>query len=449
MITDKKTISIQPFRAPCNATTIVPGSKSISNRALILSVMCNARVELEGLLQSEDVDLMREALEYLGVYIQKSNNNYIVHGTGGLISKKDCSINVGNAGTIARFLTCLLAAQKEGTFYMDGSDAMRKRPILELLDCLQDLGCVIEYNEKEGHFPYRLYSKGLTDKDININAQKSSQNISGILMQCSKQNRDYKINFENGTVSVPFVEMTLEMMRAFCEENTTSYTFENNSITLKNCKYKKSDFVYKIEPDATAASYFLTLPLVVGGECTVTGITNNMIQGDVGYCNVLKQLGVDIRFGLDAVTSSFNKSLSGGSFNFNDISDTFLSLAAISPLFGASLEIYGIEHTRKQETDRISAMASELRKLGQEVVEKADRLIIHSDLNKLKTSAANGVHIDTYKDHRFAMSFAILGCFDLLGNGKPWLNINDPGCCAKTFPQFFDCLNTIYLDSHV
>jgi 3-phosphoshikimate 1-carboxyvinyltransferase len=213
-------------------------------------------------------------------------------------------------------------------------------------------------------------------------------------------------------------------------------------------EYKKNNFIYQIEPDATAASYFLTLPHVVGGNCKVLGMKEEMLQGDIGYYNVLNELGACIDFDGEGVKSTNLCTLTGGSFDFIDISDTFLSLAAISPLLNEKLEIYGIEHTRKQETDRVSAMARELAKLGQDVTEKSDRLIIQPDLNKLKTVASNGVEIDTYKDHRFAMSFAILGSFNLFGDGRPWLKIKDPGCCAKTFPGFFDSLNTALNDSN-
>ena len=173
-----------------------------------------------------------------------------------------------------------------------------------------------------------------------------------------------------------------------------------------------------------------------------------MLQGDIGYYNVLNELGAYIDFDDEGVKSTNLSTLTGGSFDFVDISDTFLSLAAISPLLNDKLEIYGIEHTRKQETDRVSAMARELAKLGQDVTEKSDRLIIKPDLNKLRTVAKNGVEICTYKDHRFAMSFAILGSFDLFGDGQPWLTIKDPGCCAKTFPGFFDRLNLALIDSN-
>ena len=180
----------------------------------------------------------------------------------------------------------------------------------------------------------------------------------------------------------------------------------------------------------------------------IPGMKEQMLQGDIAYFEVLNKLGANISFDEYGVISRQGRPLSGGSFDFVDISDTFLTLAAISPLLNDTLEIYGIEHTRKQETDRVSAMARELVKLGQDVTEKPDRLIIRPNLNKLLSLARHGVEISTYKDHRFAMSFGILGSFDLFGNGQPWLKIIDPGCCSKTFPQFFDRLNTARRDSY-
>ena len=447
MIKGKTSIAIQPFTKPCYATVEVPGSKSISNRALILAAMCNGEVGLNGLLESEDVDLMRQALVDLGFTIRRDGGNFKIIGTGGVIKNKECTINVGNAGTIARFLTCFLASQKCGKYSLDGSEAMRKRPMLELLNCLTELGSEIEYEKEKGCFPFTLIANGLKKSDIHIDARKSGQNISGILMQCPLLESDCKINFENGTVSVPFIKMTLDIMRAFCENDSLNYKYSKNAIEIEKCSYKKDIHSYKIEPDATAASYFMTLPQVVGGSCVIPGMKEQMLQGDIAYYKVLNELGADITFGQSTVKSSQRHPLSGGSFDFVDISDTFLSLAAISPLLGDTLEIYGIEHTRKQETDRVSAMARELIKLGQDVTEKSDRLIIRPNLNKLRSLGKHGVEISTYKDHRFAMSFAILGSFDLLGNRQPWLKITDPGCCGKTFPLFFDRLDTARNDS--
>jgi len=448
MNTKQESIYIQPFTQSCDAVVEVPGSKSISNRALILSAMCGGEVELKGLLQSEDVDLMRQALADLGFQIRNDEKNYKINGTGGFIENKECTINVGNAGTIARFLTCFLASQKSGKFSMDGSEAMRKRPMQELLNCLVDLGCKVEYKGENGCFPFTLITNGLNKNKIQIDARKSGQNISGILMQCPLIESECEINFENGTVSIPFIKMTLEIMRSFCKNNILDYTFYNNAIKIDKCSYENENFSYNIEPDATAASYFMTLPQVVGGTCVIPGMKEQMLQGDIAYYQVLNKLGANISFDEYGVISRQERSLSGGSFDFVDISDTFLTLAAISPLLNDTLEIYGIEHTRKQETDRVSAMARELVKLGQDVTEKSDRLIIRPNINKLISRAKSGVEVMTYKDHRFAMSFGILGSLDLLGNGQPWLKINDPGCCSKTFPQFFDCLDTARMDSY-
>lgn len=448
MISDIQNISIKPFSKECNSRVKMPGSKSISNRALILSVMCEGDVELQHILQSEDVSLMQEALTELGVCITKTNNGVIVKGTGGEIPNQKSTINVGNAGTIARFLTCLLAAQSGGEYLMDGTEAMRNRPMLELLNCLEELGSTIEYKGKNGHFPFILKCNGLHGDSIRIDARKSGQNISGLLMQSPRLGNKCNITFAEGTVSLPFIDMTLKMIGKFNENKSYKYDLSSHLLEINNCAYKKDSFVYKVEPDATAASYFLTLPLVVGGECLVEGLKADMLQGDIAYCDVLKSIGGRIEYNGDGVMSCSQKTLNGGIFNFVDISDTFLTLAAVSPLLGTKLEIFGIEHTRKQETDRVSAMATELKKLGQDVTEKQDRLIIIPNLNKLRELAEHGIRIDTYNDHRFAMSFAILGTFDLYGSGKSWLTINNPHCCSKTFPDFFDRLNTARLNSY-
>ena len=448
MSTDKDSILIQPFTKPCRSKVEVPGSKSISNRALILSVMCGGKTQLKGLLESEDVDLMRQALSDLGIQIEKNETTCSIIGECGEISNKECSINVGNAGTIARFLTCLLASQKGGKYSLDGSPAMRKRPMAELLKCLTDLGCKIKYEGAEGCFPFTLHSNGINKSKIEIDASKSGQNISGILMQCPLLGTDVEIGFKQGTVSLPFIKMTLEMMRSFSENEYLNYELNEKSILIKKSNYRQENYAYNIEPDATAASYFLTLPQVVGGVVRIHQMKDVMLQGDIDFFKILNDLGANVYFDETGIVSEQGLPLSGGSFDFNDISDTFLTLAAISPILSSPLELYGIEHTRKQETDRVSAMAKELIKLGQVVIEKPDRLVIHPDLNKLKKAAFDMVSINTYNDHRFAMSFAILGCYDLFGDGRPWLKILNPGCCAKTFPGFFDHLDTTHQDSN-
>jgi 3-phosphoshikimate 1-carboxyvinyltransferase len=281
-----------------------------------------------------------------------------------------------------------------------------------------------------------------------IDATQSSQVLSAILMIAPFLDHDFDLSFVGGTVSVPFVNITLEMMKTFCGSNEFSSSFSSDTVSVRSMGYRKDNFTFKVEPDATAASYFLTLPLVVKGKCFLRGVHKEMLQGDAAYINILKAIGGEIEEKEDGTLAKFSTSPMGGEFNFNDISDTFLSLAAISPLLTSPLTISGIAHTRKQETDRVSAMARELRKLGQTVEENQDSLRITPDLNKLKALAVDGLEIETYKDHRFAMSFGILGSYNLIGNGASWLEIKDPNCCAKTFPSFFKQLNELCRNSN-
>lgn len=445
-----ESLIIEPFGKLCRGSVSVPGSKSISNRALILSALSSGETTLKGILRSEDVNLMIEALVLLGLEVEELENETTlqIKGCGGQLPSAESKIFVGNAGTIARFLTAMLAIQKSGCYELDGTEAMRKRPMGELLTFLGENGARFEFKEKDGCFPFVMETQGLSGDLRKIDATQSSQVLSAILMIAPFLEEGVSLSFEGGTVSVPFVNITLSMMKAFSGSKDFTSSVSSDSVKVNCAGYRKDDFSFAVEPDATAASYFLTLPLVVKGECSLKGVHRDMVQGDSAYIEVLQSIGAEIEERDDGIIAKYKKSPTGGDFDFNDISDTFLSLAAISPLLSSPLTIRGIAHTRKQETDRVSAMASELRKLGQGVEESEDALRVTPNINKLKELAANGVAIDTYEDHRFAMSFGILGCYDLLENGAPWLKIKDPNCCAKTFPSFFEELESVRRISH-
>jgi len=438
-------LEIIPFTDRCSATTSVPGSKSISNRAFILAAMCEAKINLQGMLISEDVNLMKEALVSLGVRIEvgEQENELVVYGCGGELPIKEQEIFVGNAGTVARFLTALLSTQKDGVYKLDGTEAMRKRPMLELISSLEKYGCNFEFLNEYGCFPFIMRTKGIQGNLWEVDARKSSQVLSALLMIAPLINKKTSVQYLGGTVSRPFVNLTLEMMKSFSAEPGFNFKSSEEEVVVTSLGYRRSELTYLVEADATASSYFLTLPLVVEGSCTVQGIRKKMYQGDSKYTEVIGKLGVKILEEKDGITATFSGCRDGGDFNFNAISDTFLSLAAISPLLSNTLKISGIAHTRKQETDRVKAMGTELRKLGQKVEEAEDSLTIYPDLESLQRIAVKGISIDTYHDHRFAMSFAVLGSFNLLGNGKPWLRIKNPMCCAKTFPEFFDRLHEV------
>ncbi len=445
-----ETLSIEPFESECRGSVLVPGSKSISNRALILSAMSGGETTLKGILRSEDVNLMIEALVRLGVEMEESEDQTTlkIKGCEGFLPSKKQKIFVGNAGTIARFLTALLAAQSNGSYELDGTEAMRERPMRELLSFLSDNGASFEFKGKEGCFPFSMVTQGLNGDLRKIDATQSSQVLSAILMIAPLLERNLSLSFEGGTVSVPFVDITLSMMKDFSGSEDFSSSLTSSSAKVNCPGYRKDDFIFEVEPDATAASYFLTLPLATGGACFLEGIHREMLQGDSAYAQVLQAIGLRIEEKKDGILSKSVQPPAGGEFDFNDISDTFLSLTAVSPLLSSPLTISGIAHTRKQETDRVTAMATELRRLGQSVEESEDRLRITPNLNKLKSLAVDGVEIDTYKDHRFAMSFGVLGSCDLFGNGRSWMKINDPNCCAKTYPSYFEQLNDLRVFSH-
>ena len=437
----KDFIDIVPFENVSKLKIDIPGSKSISNRALILSVLNDGIVKLHRILKSDDVDIMISALKNLGVNIQEKGDAIIVHGTGGNLPVKKANIEVGNAGTVARFLTALLALQEQGEYILDGTDAMRKRPMEGLLRALESHGCKFKFLNKDYHFPFKMISGGLDSGDWIIDASTSSQILSAILIIAPYIKGNKTIQLLGDTVSKPFVKMTIDMMRHFSVNNEFERSIEyNNQFTLGNFKYKLNKDVYEIEPDATAASYFLSLPIAVKGMVLVNDLQNSVLQGDINYSRILSRCGLTINYTESGIQASFSRELMGGTYDFNDISDTFLTLAALSPILKSPLEITGIEHTRHQETDRVSGMAKELKKLLYRVDERDDSLHLfpHENLNKFLDGGL--VSIETYDDHRFAMSFAVLGCYNLYGNFRPWIRILDPLCCGKTFPAFFDKL---------
>lgn len=434
-------IDIIPFSNKNKCKVEVPGSKSISNRALILAVLNDGVVELNGILHSEDVDIMLVALKLLGVKIEikRENKSVIVYGCKGVLPVKKANINVGNAGTVARFLTALLALQEEGEYFLDGSLPMRVRPMGGLLNVLESHGANFEFKGEINCFPFTITTNALSNEDWEIDASASSQILSAVLLISPLIPGEIRLNLIGETVSRPFVQMTVEMIHQFTEKGSPRIIQNGNNFIIPELNLNIECGTYTIEPDATAASYFISLPLAVGGEIVVHNLQNCKLQGDIGFCEVVKSIGFLISRSELGIESCLDKIAGGGDFDFNDISDTFLTLAALSPLLHSPLRISGIAHTRKQETDRVSAMANELRKLGQHVEEGHDFLSIFPDLNKL--SRVSPVSINTYDDHRFAMSFAILGSHDLFKNSKSWMRIQDPNCCAKTFPKFFELLS--------
>jgi 3-phosphoshikimate 1-carboxyvinyltransferase len=429
----------------------LPGSKSLTNRALTLAALCDQPVTLTGALFSEDTHLMSEALRKLGFAVTENASNQTIHieGRGGEYSVESAELFVGLAGTAARFLTALCAAAPRGTFRLDGVPQMRKRPMKPLIDALRSLGADIRCTGEEGFFPLEIHARGLAGGAVELDASESSQLLSALLMVAPLARGDVQVTLR-GNVRWAYVDMTALVMDAFTRDGASlvkKRDAQSFTVFARSQPYRLagSGGRYAIEPDASAASYFLALPLVTGGTLTLLGAQDSKqgLQGDTEFADVIRNVGADIRAnpsGLDVTFAPGSRRRSVDR-NFKAISDTFLTLAALAPLLSGPTRISGIAHTRKQETDRVAGMARELTRLGQNVIETEDALEIHP------RPLLAGQIIETYHDHRFAMSFGILGCHDLTGDGRPWLTIRDPGSCAKTFPLFFELLESLRQNS--
>jgi 3-phosphoshikimate 1-carboxyvinyltransferase len=415
-------LPILPFTRPVRGQVMLPGSKSLTNRALLLGALGEGRVTLTNALFSRDTRLMVAALRALGFLIETNEPARIlrIDGRNGEIPAGEAEIDVGNAGTVARFLTAFVCLRQDGVYHFTGDEEMRRRPIGPLLDALGAQGAQATART----FPFTLRTTGLSGGDVELDASESSQLLSALLLVAPHARSPLRIRTKGETVSHPFVAMTERMIAQFASKPAG----------------------YAIEADATAASYFLALPFVAGGSVNLTGLAAGQgLQGDIGFLDVLRNAGLSVAGDARGVEAALAAGAPrrGVTANFNAFSDTFLTLAAIAPLLDGPTRITGIGHTRRQETDRVSGAARELRRLGQDVIEEEDALTI------TPRPLASDVEIETYNDHRFAMSFAVLGCHDLRGDGRPWLWIRNPGCCAKTFPDFFDVLEMLWKSSHL
>ncbi len=431
-------LPITPFSRPAAGAVTLPGSKSLTNRALLLAALSGQTVELGGALFSEDTEIMTRALRELGIAVEADAgaHRFRVHGAGGRLPDSEAALAVGNAGTAARFLTALCAAAGRGTYHFDGVDAMRRRPMGGLTGALTQLGARFDFLGTPGCFPFELHASGLRGGTVEIDARESSQMLSALLMVAPLASAPLHIRLV-GDVRWPFVAMTLRQMAQFGQPTATLAARPATEFAVPWGAQYTGPAVYPIEPDATAASYFLALPLATGGSVRLAGLPAKgaSLQGDLAFVDVLARVGLEFRREGDALVSSLPAGVKprGVDADFNTFSDTFLTLAALAPLLDGPTTLRGLAHTRKQETDRVAGMATELRRLGQEVVETEDTLVIHP-------RPLRPAEIRTYRDHRFAMSFGVLGCRDLRGDREPWLTIQDPACCAKTFPDFFAVL---------
>ncbi len=433
-------LPITPFIRPLRGEVRLPGSKSLTNRALLLAALSSGPVTLTGALASEDTHLMAEALRRLGVRVDTDGDGTTlrVSGQEKAFQGGEADLFVGLAGTAARFLTALCAAAPRGLYRLDGVPQMRRRPMLPLIEALRQLGADIRCPGEEGFFPLEIHARGLAGGRVELDPSESSQLLSALLLVAPRARGAVEIRLTGG-LRRPFVEMTAALLERFGQP-PAEWRAPDLIAVQPHADYAPPGGVCPIEPDATAASYFAALPLVTGGGLALPGLNppGRGLQGDTRFLRVLERCGLEVAAIPAGVRVTAGPGRARGAHaDFSAFSDTFLTLAAIAPLLAGTTRIEGIAHTRKQETDRVAGMARELQRLGQEVREEDGALeITPRPLLAEQT-------IDTHGDHRFAMSFAILGCHDLRGDGRPWLTLAQPGCCAKTFPGFFAVLEDL------
>ena len=418
-------IEIEP-RGPLRGSIRPPGSKSITNRALVCAALADGPSTLTGALDSDDTRVMIEALRKLGFSLDVAENGtrISVVGGGGVIPSRAAELYVANSGTTVRFLAALVSLA-HGTFRLDGTPRMRERPIDDLVVALRQLGVDAACEAPGGCPPVLIRADGLRGGAASVRGDVSSQFLSGLLLAAPYARQRVTLTVSGELVSRPYVEMTLAVMRAFGVDMASGELREFQSVA--GARYRGRD--YAIEPDASAASYFFAAAAITRGEVTVEGVSRGSLQGDVAFVDVLARMGCRVEARDDAITVRGGP-LRGITVDMNAISDTVQTLAAVAMFADGPTTVTGVAHIRHKETDRIGDLATELRKLGATVDEAPDGL-------RITPGALRGAVVDTYDDHRMAMSLALVGL------RQPGVVIRDPACTAKTYPRFFDDLHSL------
>lgn len=423
------TIKSRPARQT-PLTVAVPGSKSITNRALLLATMAKGSSSLRGVLFSSDSRHFLKCIQALGFETKVEEEDYAVtvEGLGGPLPLASARQYVGSAGTAARFLTAYLGVS-HGVFYMDASEQMRKRPMAPLLDSLKELGCQFFYfpGHKHGHFPFFLRGHGFKKDHITVNIDHSSQFLSALLIASCLSPQDFTIQVE-GTHGMAYADMTIRMMKQFGV--TVERTSENSFLTRAGQQYQPQE--YQVEPDASAACYFYAMCPLLNLPVLVRQVHFDSLQGDVAFLRLLEQMGCKADDTPEGILLSPPKDriYHGITADMSACSDQAITLAAIAPYAEGPTSITGIGHIRYQESDRLTAMSTELTRMGIHCESDEDSITIYP-------GQPSPTQVETYEDHRMAMGFALTGL------RAPGIVIKDPGCCRKTFKEYFEVLDNV------
>ena len=434
-------LAVEPIGAPFDVRLRLPGSKSLTNRALLLAALAEGVSRLDGVLLSDDTRRMLEALAALGFEIEldEAAPGVVVQGQGGRIPAVRAALHLGNAGTAYRFLTAACCLGEPGSAYeLSGIARMHERPIGQLVEPLRQLGARIDYLGREGYPPVRvqgggLQGGGLRGGELTLAPTLSSQYLSALMQVGPYCAQPLALRFDGPVTSLPYVRMTAGLMRHFGGSVDADDDF--SQVRIDGQRY--AGRAYRVEPDASNASYFLAAAAALpGSRCVIENLGRSSLQGDVAFLDVLGRMGARVEWGEDTMTCvapADGAPLRGVDVDLNAMPDMAQTLAALAVLAEGDTVIRNVGNLRVKETDRLAALECELSKLGATVSVEGDDLYVVPPAD----GCIRGAAIDTYDDHRMAMSFAVIGL------ARPGVTIREPACVAKTFPDYFDYLDRL------
>ena len=422
-------LRLDPIRRISGSITL-PGSKSLSNRVLLLAMLSEGETFIENLLDSDDVRRMIDALAKLKILYEEDrpSKKIRVKGEGGRIPVDKAELFLGNAGTAIRPLTAALTLG-HGRFVLDGIERMRERPIQDLLDGLNQLGAQVRSINNSGCPPVEIIANGLPGGVTKLSGAISSQYLSAILLTSPYAQTPVEVRIKDHLVSIPYVEMTIRLMNRFGVNVDVSEDFKSFHINAP--QNYKSPKTYFVEGDASSASYFLAGAAITGGTVTVIGCGTDSLQGDAQFAKIMGMMGAEVQWKANRITVLGSGNLKGIDVDMNEMPDAAMTLAVAALFAKGTTAIRNIYNWRLKETERLKAVSSELKKLGATVEEGEDYIIIEPPEKLLSAEIA------TYDDHRMAMAFSLAAC------GEVPITILDPSCVSKTFPDYFDQLSKL------
>ncbi|MCR8636575.1 3-phosphoshikimate 1-carboxyvinyltransferase [Paenibacillus radicis (ex Xue et al. 2023)] len=427
---DREEVEIHPPTKPPDGAIAVPGSKSYTNRAILISALAEGSSILGDILRSDDSYWCLNALQQLGVSLQVEGNTVSIEGTGGEWPNPAGSLYIGAAGTIARFLPGALAAGSRGSWLLEGNRRLSERPVRPLIKALNTMGADIRYTADIGQLPIRIEARGLAGGKVTVSGAVSSQFLSGLLIASPYAKQRTEIRVADKMVQHAYVGMTIELMKRYgvVVEHNEAY----DHFIIEPERYQGQNV--QLEADASTSCYFLAYAALTGGHIRITNLTAATLQPDFGMLKVFERMGCKVNSDAEGIELWGPEMLQGGfTISMREMSDQTLTLAALAPFADAPITITDVEHIRTHECDRISAMCDSLTRLGIQVEERRDGLTVHPGM------PAAGEALDTYDDHRMAMSLA------LIGSRVGGLRLRDPGCVSKTCPSYFEDMRKLGL----